>query len=196
MALTRRAFLRTAAVAAGGIAVGEVVRLASPAEALPVRPPIADNSQLFFSQCLRCYRCIDVCHTRAIVPAVLADGVIAWRTPKMNFHKGYCDFCNKCVDVCPTGALRQAIPEDPSTGRIGLAVIQPDQCLAYVEGCELCSQKCPYGAISINDTGKPVIDEAKCNGCGVCVYECPSLVYRAYSGGNTRGVEVVQWPND
>ena len=34
------------------------------------------------------------------------------------------------------------------------------------------------------------IDEAKCNGCGLCVLVCPANVLRSYQGGLERGIVV------
>ena len=38
-----------------------------------------------------------------------------------------------------------------------------------------CVKNCPENAISI-DSGYPVIDYAKCTGCGICVEKCPRHV--------------------
>lgn len=42
-------------------------------------------------------------------------------------------------------------------------------CLGYGD----CFRSCPFDAISMNDNGLPVIDEAKCTGCKQCVLACP-----------------------
>jgi len=38
-------------------------------------------------------------------------------------------------------------------------------------GCEVCTNVCPTGAINVNGTA--VIDQSKCIGCGKCVSVCP-----------------------
>ena len=106
----------------------------------------------------------------------------------LDFHKGYCDFCGKCQTACPTGALGSF---DPQRDKLGVAVVQKDRCIAYFEGCVECEKACPYEAIALDDVGHPVIDAAKCNGCGVCENVCPALVYRSFAGGSRRGVVVV-----
>ena len=117
-----------------------------------------------------------------------ACGLLQARTPVLDFHKGYCDFCGKCQTACPTGALGSF---DPQRDKLGVAVVQKDRCIAYFEGCVECEKACPYEAIALDDVGHPVIDAAKCNGCGVCENVCPALVYRSFAGGSRRGVVVV-----
>lgn len=36
-----------------------------------------------------------------------------------------------------------------------------------------CVRACPFDAMSLDGRGLPVIDMAKCTGCGICVTECP-----------------------
>ena len=40
-------------------------------------------------------------------------------------------------------------------------------------GLGSCAASCPFGAITMNRNGLPVIDEEKCTGCNVCVVTCP-----------------------
>lgn len=47
-------------------------------------------------------------------------------------------------------------------------------CLGYGD----CYRKCPFGAISMDENGLPVIDEEKCTGCEQCVAVCPRKVIR------------------
>ncbi|PKN00794.1 MAG: hypothetical protein CVU77_08535 [Elusimicrobia bacterium HGW-Elusimicrobia-1] len=39
-----------------------------------------------------------------------------------------------------------------------------------------CARICPFGAISYEKGGVPVIDEAKCTSCGLCVATCPKKI--------------------
>ena len=98
-----------------------------------------------------------------------------------------CVKCDRCRSACPTGALGSF---DPQRDKLGVAVVQKDRCIAYFEGCVECEKACPYEAIALDDVGHPVIDAAKCNGCGVCENVCPALVYRSFAGGSRRGVVV------
>ncbi|MDZ4063900.1 MAG: RnfABCDGE type electron transport complex subunit B [Coriobacteriia bacterium] len=45
----------------------------------------------------------------------------------------------------------------------------PYGCLGYGD----CAQVCPFGAISMDGRGLPVVDLDACTGCEVCVRECP-----------------------
>lgn len=192
MTISRRGFACLCAAGVGTVAFGGAARAFGGTGDL-LRPPVAASEDDFLSKCLRCYRCVSACHTNAIDVARLEDGLIEVKTPKMNFHRGYCDFCNECVKVCPTGAIAQADPLRPETGRIGVAVVDEERCLAFFNGCDVCVEKCPYEAISMDGQGHPVVDASKCNGCGICVYACPALVYRSYSGSDARGIEVVPY---
>lgn len=191
MDIPRRSFLGLCAAGAGTLAFGGASR-AFGGSATLVRPPVVTDEDDFTARCVRCYRCVSACPTGVIEPAKLEDGLLEVRTPKMNFHAGYCDFCNECVKVCPTGALVAGDSQQPAQGRIGHAEVDPERCLAYFNGCDVCIRECPYGAISANAFGQPVVDDGRCNGCGVCVNVCPALVYRSYSGSDTRGIEVVR----
>jgi heterodisulfide reductase subunit A2 len=41
-------------------------------------------------------------------------------------------------------------------------------------GCGVCAEVCPYQAISLNQDGVAVVNEALCKGCGTCVASCRS----------------------
>lgn len=191
MGMTRRAFLGVGAAAVCSGALGGAAFAIGGTDDL-LRPPVVKDEAEFASRCIRCYRCISVCPTGVLAPATLDDGLIAVKTPKVDFHQGYCDFCDKCVDVCPTRAIEACDPTNPAAGRIGYAVVQPDRCLAYSTGCLECKEACPYGAISLDQDSRPVVDRSVCNGCGMCEYVCPALVYRSFSGGTRRGIVVVK----
>ena len=49
-----------------------------------------------------------------------------------------------------------------------VAHVDDDECTA----CGNCSDRCPVGAIEVNDVA--VVDAGKCLGCGVCVPSCSS----------------------
>lgn len=197
---TRRRFLG----AAGGLFA--MLGLGGVGAALPagnlLRPPGGQDEGSFISKCLKCDRCRSVCPTGVIGLANAEDGFLAARTPVMKFHDGECIFCHKCTEVCSAGALAPYATEEitfndqsalvPEDVVIGIAVVHKDRCIAWTHAiCEYCKDVCPYEALSRDEQDRPVVDETKCNGCGICEYVCPLLSLRSYLGGTTRGIEVL-----
>lgn len=181
--ISRRTFVASGVALMFGLGVAGN---SAPKKAL-LRPPGGQNEKTFIAKCIKCDRCRSVCHTSAIGIVPIEEGFVQARTPVMKFHIGSCDFCNKCVEVCPTGALE---PFDRLHVKIGVAVLT-DVCIALNFGaCIVCHGACPYKAITLDDEKRPIIDEEKCNGCGVCETICPALILRSYVGGKMRGVEI------
>lgn len=186
--LDRRSFLGGCACVAATLGVGGFACIAGRADEGLLRPPGGQDESRLVSACVRCDRCRSVCPRNVIGVAPIESGFVNARTPVIDFHKGYCDFCGKCAEVCSTGAIRAF---DEASEKIGIAIVQRDRCLAYFNGCVICADVCEYGAITVDGDGHPVVDAALCNGCGRCVDVCPALVYRSFSGGVRRGIEVV-----
>lgn len=184
--ISRRALVAGVCAACGVAAVGGFAK-AYGAEPL-LRPPGGQDEGRFLATCIKCDRCWSVCPLECVARADLADGLANVRTPTMDFHRGYCDFCGKCIEVCPTGALE---PFDPEVDKIGVARINEDRCLNYLRGyCDFCVLACRYEALVIDANGHPVVDEARCNGCGECVEACESNVYTSFDGSRKRAIEV------
>lgn len=201
--LSRRDLIIGAAGIAALCAAGGGARFAFGIDT-PLRPPGGQDEEDFVAKCIRCDRCRSACHLDAVGVASMNDGLLNARTPTMDFHEGYCDFCEGvgghndgngpdigllCTVNCPTGALQ---PFDHTTQWIGLAVVDTDECVAFhTKGaCGICVPACPYEAISLDASLRPVVDESACNGCGYCEYICPSATYRSYRGTDRRGINV------
>lgn len=181
------------------IGLGGVAKVISAEQLL--RPPGGQDEAQFISRCLKCDRCMSICPTNVIGTARVENGLVNARTPVMKFHLGDCTFCGKCTEVCPTKALEPYATTEADFGdetvlvpdiAIGIAEVREDRCIAWNRGmCAVCEKACPYGAIQRDKNGHPVVDEDKCNGCGICEYVCPALTARSYMGGTVRGIEIV-----
>lgn len=185
---TRRTLIAGSALIAAQFALGGTA-LALEGDKKHLRPPSAQDEDSFLATCMKCGRCQSACPQSCIRTGVLEDGLLSWRTPIMSFKRGYCDYCGKCALVCPTGAITET---DAEKNRIGLAKIDPERCLAWTAGssCLACVDACPTSAITADASGRPVIEDALCNGCGACERNCPSNSYRSFAGGTKRGVNV------
>lgn len=185
--MSRRAF----ALGTGSVAALFALGAAGPAIAGTkgvLRPPGGQDEKAFIASCLMCDKCRSICPENCLTTCVLEDGIANFRTPRIDFRKGYCTFCDECIEVCPTRAL---LPFDEGKDSIGIAVVNEDEYIAFLgSGCHVCVDACRYGAISLSATDKPVVDAALCNGCGQCEFECPSAKYRVWTGSDKRGINV------
>jgi len=70
----------------------------------------------------------------------------------------------------------RTLPGVPSEARMKRGPVAYIEC-ADIFPCNPCESACPKGAIRIGDdiTNLPVLDEEKCDGCGICVAACPGL---------------------
>ena len=171
------------------------------------RPPGGQGESHLISACIRCEKCYEACPRKIIQPAHIEDGLLGMRTPTLCFDEDYCDFCTSenggvplCAASCPTNALE--LPEGglaEDVVRIGYAVIDERQCLAYRDtGCHYCVDACPYQAITyLNNAAKekalrPVVNTDLCNGCGACESVCVSLKAGSIVSGATERAIVVR----
>jgi ferredoxin-type protein NapG len=186
--LGRREFLRLLLPAGIMISFGGSIYVLS-RDRVFLRPPGAISENHFLSLCIRCRKCEEICPQSIIEAVTITEDVAGPGTPKLNFREGICDFCMMCVEVCPTGALEMMKVEDI---KLGLAEVVPESCIAWDwGGCTLCEDACPYGAISLDERERPVVDAEKCNGCGFCEYECPGAALRSFRSTSGRGIVVV-----
>ncbi len=186
--ISRRGVLAGAGGVASMFAIGGAAYVLEGRDRGFLRPPGAQDEAHFRASCLKCNRCETACPRHCLRTGVLEDGILNWRTPIMDFRRGLCDFCGICEDVCPAGSI---VGARDSSQVIGVAVVDRDRCIAWIQGgCQVCVDACPYGAISLNDSRRPIVDKERCNGCGACEHACPSSSYLTFAGGADRGINV------
>lgn len=64
----------------------------------------------------------------------------------------------------------------PPAERLAQGPVAVIECVQPIP-CNPCEKACPFGAITVGAdiTALPVIDYAKCRGCGLCISRCPGL---------------------
>jgi MauM/NapG family ferredoxin protein len=142
-----------------------------------VRPPGALPEDEFLKRCIRCFLCGEACPHRAIKFAGIEDP-LAFKTPYVATRYAPCWLCMECTKVCPTGALREVKPEKEEVlekVRMGVAKVNEHLCIAYNgQVCGICYWRCPLKDIAIKRGrhDRPIVQEERCVGCGVCDHVC------------------------
>jgi len=79
------------------------------------------------------------------------------------------NICNCCPCCCASmkGITRKGHAKHKYMNALFEAVVDEDAC----SGCEECIERCPVGAISVEDIAE--VDGEKCLGCGLCASTCP-----------------------
>lgn len=200
----RRAFLASSAMIAtaatvgaqtkkldGGLAAIEDKKI--PERTVPLTPFGSASVKDFYKKCVACQLCVSVCPNNVLRPSTDLDRLMQ---PEMSYEKGYCrPECTECSQVCPTGAILPLTPEEKTQFHIGVASVERSLCVAE-DGisCGNCARHCPVGAILMvpkdesddNSPYIPVVDEAKCIGCGACENLCPSRPFSAITVNGLR----------
>ena len=195
---SRRSFLVASAMAStaaalaqekkkvdGGLAVIE--DKVAPARQTPITPPGSLSAKNMAQHCTGCQLCVSECPNGVLRPST---DLLKLMQPTMSYERGYCrPECNRCSEVCPTGAIKPISHEDKSSIQIGHAVWVKKNCIPVVDGveCGNCERHCPTGAIQMvpldenNEESPmiPVVNEAKCIGCGACENLCPARPFSA-----------------
>lgn len=189
--VTRRRFLEAgaAAVAADKFTDGGYAPVSEPGvpvRAKPLVPAGAVSLRAFRRKCVGCQLCVKICPEWVLRPSMAAGRFLQ---PEMGFEHGYCrPDCSRCGEVCPAGAIAPVTREEKLHTHVGRATWHKDRCLAAKDGmtCTACERHCPVKAIVLVK-GVPVVDAAKCIGCGACENLCPS---RPMPGITVDGCEV------
>jgi len=80
------------------------------------------------------------------------------------------NICNCCPCCCASmkGITQKGMKRRQFMNAIFEAVVDEDSCTA----CEVCVDRCPVGAVSVDDWA--VVDRDRCLGCGLCAGTCPT----------------------
>jgi len=151
------------------------------------RPPFAVAEMDFLLDCTRCDQCITACEPGVIFRLPARYGAEAAGTPALDLINKGCQLCADwpCVAACEPGVLKlprgqkdgqEDGQEDEAAGppKLASARINEAACLPYLgPECGACAASCPVpGALTWQDTVKPVIDETLCTGCALCREAC------------------------
>lgn len=158
---SRRGFLAASVLGTAAVAPG-LVKLARPSgdPPRPIRPPGSVPEAEFLALCIRCGQCFNVCPGPVLHPAGLEYGFDALWTPVARpDHAGCHQDCNFCTQVCPTGAIQPLELAAKRRTVMGLAQINPAQCLPLRNDklrrdCDLCYEECVragYDAIEMRE---------------------------------------------
>ena len=147
--------------AKSGIKFGEKTLQSVKAAILPAG---AKNLDHFANTCLNCNLCVQNCLHQVIKPANKEYPFV-----HLDYSENFCSYkCHKCSDICPSGALQKMTLELKRKTQIGIAQINPDQCVK----CGLCIMKCPREALTREGHTVPQVLTDKCIGCGLCQNTC------------------------
>lgn len=80
------------------------------------------------------------------------------------------NICNCCPCCCASmkGITKKGHDKRKYMNAMFEALVDEDSCTS----CEVCVERCPVGAISMEDIA--VVDRDKCLGCGLCAGTCPA----------------------
>jgi Na+-translocating ferredoxin:NAD+ oxidoreductase RNF subunit RnfB len=136
----------------------------------------AGGTKLCAWGCLGYGDCLVVCQFGAL--SMGSDGL-----PRVDSAK--CVNCGLCARECPQKLFREVPKNDAlpvalcSNCNLVKAMVLKT-CKAGCIKCELCVKNCPEHCVTMND-GVPLVDYAKCSGCGTCATKCPTKAIQVMS---------------
>lgn len=175
----------------GGLAV--ILDKKAPHRHTRIVPPGAVGLWHMERHCVGCQLCVANCPNGVLRPS---SDFKTFMQPESSYERGYCrPECTKCSEVCPAGAFHPISKAEKASIQIGHAVWVKENCLPLAKGvdCGNCARHCPSGAIQMVPSVAgdpfspkiPVVNEARCIGCGACENLCPSRPFSAiYVEGN------------
>jgi ferredoxin len=86
-----------------------------------------------------------------------------------NTQEGQWYICNCCT--CSCGVLR-GMAEGGIASVIARSGFVCTVDAVSCDGCGLCAERCPFGAITVEGAAR--VEEIRCAGCGVCTVACPN----------------------
>lgn len=125
-------------------------------------PPGAVPETAFIARCTQCSQCIDACPMGVL--SRHQDGY-----PQLMIEYASCDGCGLCIAACSSDALR--IQSRFDTGLRPL--FSHSACANLVRQCKQCVEVCPRQACLLDESGRVLADNERCDGCGECVVQCP-----------------------
>lgn len=204
----RRTFLLTALSAGAGAALAQTGKKMDgglavvkdkviPVRQTPILPPGAQSAEYFAKHCTACQLCVSECPNDVLRAST---DLLHFMQPVMGYEYGYCrEECHKCSDVCPTGAIKLVDAAQKVSTKVGQAHWIKKNCIPVTDGvdCGNCARHCPTGAIEMipldenDEEGAyiPMVNEARCIGCGACENLCPA---RPLSAIIVEGIEQQQ----
>lgn len=169
----------------GGLAKIEQKKI--PKRQTRITPPGSIGFANVDAHCTACGLCVSACPNHVLRPS---HELSHWMQPESSYESGYCrPECTACSEVCPTGAIRKISPAEKSATQIGHAVWIKENCIVNRDKvqCDNCMRHCPAHAIFMrplnpgdpDSLSVPLIDTARCIGCGACENLCPARPFSA-----------------